>query len=1091
MKRILLPLACLLLGASAAQAEKGISLTTSASVGTEIKFLVNAKSATQPVVVDFGDGEATNFTISPTQWASNRWITGTVKGENIRVSGNVTEFMCEGMDLTKVSIEGMTDLTKLELGNNKIVDFEFVDESPVEYLDLSNNKLENYVSYNNDLTLEKVGKTLTNLNVSNNSDLRCLYMANLEVIEYLSAHDCPELNTIYICAPEEEQSTLLSIDLSNCDIAHFYPVSLPALRTLKLANNSLSSSIYDTDPFELGNYPALTLLDVSGNFGVMDLDVTGCSKLEELNTANCLIGTIDLSQNAELLSINVANNLLSSIDLGANNALTSINVSGNENLAAIDLAGKNKLMTLDISGTAISRVDLYDCYFLKSFVGSKSALEFVDFNSQQPDQMILIDLRDCPNFTPMSMAYTIQTLPVARNNNSTGINLYLAGSHPEISNIAYVTGQDMHWRCDSEGDASATFPEMEVTVANATLTDDRVKGTLDRLYPYGGIGLTYDLGVYEAAEGKFLLAQWQPEYFQTIKSVEGEIRQGVPTYVYTYPAEGKKFRSVTVNGKEIFSPWFIVNSDKNTIEVNFQDAESSVVLGTENGRALSFCVSTNEGGLIEIDWGTGSRTPYSDIAVYQSGNYDFVGTRVDGTAAGDYVTIYGDIAGVDVSCFGEVGEEMFGLPDNHITTIDVTGCSALKMLNLYWNPIKELDLSRNRELERLDFSYTAIESIDLSHNPALISLTGYANSDELGANFTQISSINLAGLEALEDVDLHNQNLTTIDLSGAPSLMSLNLNNNALTSLDLSANTELSVLRISGNKLTAIDLSKNPELVELLIDGNNLESIDFSGNLYLEEVSVANNLLKTLDTGMLENLGKLSINGNGLSAEQLNTIYYLLPLRKARPADDDQMSVKYNLIVNQGGDRAANDGEGADGSLAVARAWNPTPLGTNSGSPTAYIDIEAAQNGTFVVKDAEGTVLKSGDTVKKYVTLSVEATPAEGYKFDGFRLNGEDLSTENTFTMPGIYTVVEPVFSPLSGIADVAGQNGFDAYVDAAGLIIVEGPDAAVTVYGVDGRVVAEGTIAGGSVAIACPANGTFIVKVAGEGQTFVKKLAK
>lgn len=1090
MKKLALLFTGLLTAASAVYAEDGITLTTGAAVGSEIKFLVNVKSATQPVVVDFGDGESQYFTINPTQIASSRWINGTVKGSTIRVNGDVTEFACENQALTAVSIEGMKSLQMLELKDNKIVDFEFVDEAPVTHLDLSNNKLENYVSYNANLSLDKVGTTLTTLDLSGNNDLRAFNMVDLTALEYLTAHDCEQLSSLFICAPEDSQNSLRSIDLSNCDLAHFYPVSLPELRTLNLANNSLSAGEYDSDPFVMGDYPNLTTLNVSGNFGITTLDVTSCTKLTSIKLSDCLLSALDLSQNKELLTLDIANNFLTSLDLGANKSLQYIYVANNP-IKELDLKGMDKLRGLDISGTEISRIDLFDSYFLNSFVGSKSALEFVDFNSIQPDQMTLVDLRDCANFTPMSMAYTVKTLPVARDNQSSGTNLYLKGSHPEIADIAYATSTDMHWRCDSEGDGSATFPKVSATVENATLTTDRVKGTLERLYPYGGISLDYDLGVYEGEDGKFLLAQWQPDFFQTIASVDGEIRQGVPAYVYTYPAEGKKFRSVTVNGKEIFSPWFMVSGDKATISVNFEDEESSVVLTTQSGRALSFCVSTGNGGTIEIDWGTGTRTAYKDVARYQSGNFDFTGTRIDGTASADVITIYGDIAGVDVSCFGEVGEEMFGLPDNHFTSVDVSGCADLKMLNLYWNPVSELDLSKNTSLEFLDFSYTAVKNIDLSKNTALLYLAGYANSDELGANFAQISNIDLTGLTHLQQLDLHNQNLASVDLSVLPELTALNVANNHLSTLDVTSNPELLMLRAGSNALKTIDLSKNTKLLQLAVDDNDLTEIDLSENVALEEVTVANNLLKTLDTSMLPELGKLYINGNGMNAEQLNDVYYLLPERKAHLSDDDQMTVSFNLFVNQAGDRTANDGEGADGSLAIARLWNPTPDGNNSGSTTSYLTIEAPAHGSVVVKDAQGTIYESGMTVKKYTNLTIEATPAEGYRYEGFRLNGEDLTAGNTFMMPGIYTVLEPVFVSTSGIEGVSASDAVEIYVSAAGEIVVEGPDAAVAVYAVDGRIVAKAQVSNGMAVINTVGEGTYIVRVAGAEVSTAKTIVK
>lgn len=1079
--------------AAGLHAEQGITLSTGAEVGSEIRFLVNAKSATQPVIVDFGDGEPVYFTIDPNQLPSNRWITGEVKGPKLRVSGNVTEFDCQEQGLTAVSVEGMTSLDKLLLNKNEIEEFEFVDAAPVRILDLSSNKIENYPSWNANLTLDKVGETLYDLNLSDNPNLRCIHMGALKNLVYVSANDCPQLGSVFICSLEDSHTALRSIKMNNCDLAHFYPVSMPELRTLELAGNSLVSAEYNTDPFVLGDYPKLSVLNVSDNWGISMLDVTACPLLEQLHVGGCRLTSLDLSQCPALITLSAADNQITSLDLGNNKELNNLYVANNP-ISSLDFTNLKKISVADISGTDIWRVDLYYSYYLKTFKAKGSKLEFVDFNAQQPERMELIDLRDCPGFTPLSMAYTVKTLPVARTTQSSNTSLLLSGSHPEIADIEYATSSDMHWICDSEGDGSADYPWVPVSVADAELSVDRKTGHLERLYPYGGMGLDYDLEVHSTAGGRFILAQWEPEFFQSVTSVATSLRRGVPVCVYPYPEDGKQFRSVTVNGREIFSNWFMADTENVTVKVNFEEKEGHVSLGSENGRTLSFCIATTgANGTVEIDWGSGVRTPYTGIAAYRTGDIDVVGTRIEGKAAGSMVNVYGDIAAVDVSCYGDVGEEMFGLPNNRISSVDVTECPGLKLLNLYWNPVKELDLTKNPALEVLDFSYTAVSSIDITANPALLYLSGYANHDEIGANFAQIDAIDFSNNAALQVIDLHNQKLTSVDVTGMPALASLNLTNNRLSSLDLSRNGSLMYLRASRNSIGSLDLSGNPLLVEATVDGNELQALDLSANTRLEEVSVANNAIKTLDTHMLPELGKLYINGNGLTAEELNDIYYLLPERKHRAEDDDPMAVKFNIFINQAADRAANDGEGADGSIAVARKWNPNPNGTNAGASTSYFDILPATNGTAVVTDPDGNVIGSGSKVKKYTRLTVAATPAEGYKFDGFRLNGEDVMTDASFLMPGIYTMFEPVFSTIAGIeATDADSAATSIGTDAAGNIVVEAAAAAtVTVYATDGRAVASAITEGGRCEIGGLGSGSYIVRVAGSGISAVKTIVK
>lgn len=818
-----------------------------------------------------------------------------------------------------------------------------------------------------------------------------------------------------------------------------------------------------------------------------NIDVTSCHKLQRLHISDCSFSHIDISQCPELFTLSIANNKIHSLDLGNNKDLSYLYVYGNP-IEEIDFPKLLKIEVVDISDTQISRVDLYNCYYLKSFSARNTKLEFVDFNAQQPERMTMVDLRDCSGFTPLSMAYTVKTLPVARTTMSTATSLYLAGSHPEIADIEYVTSPDMHWVCDSQGDGSADYPEADVTFENSQLTGERIKGYLERLYPYGGLSLEYDLEVHSAEGGKFLAVQWEPEWFQTVASISSKMRRGVPVCIYSYPDEGMQFKSVTVNGKEIFSDWFIIDGPA-TISVNFDKKENCARFYTEAGRNISFIVGTKKpGSSISIDWGTGSRTTYADINAFSGSNYDVPGTRIEGTTAGTTVTVYGEIAALDLSCYGEVGEEMFGFPNNHINAIDVTECPDLQLLNFYWNPVTSIDLSKNPDLVYLDASYSAISSLDISANTALVHLDAYANKDDLGQDFAQINSIDLSKNTALTYVDVHNQNLSSLDVSKQPGLLMLNGSGNKLSSIDVSANADLKKIDISRNNISEINLSANTALVEFSASDNNLSTIDLSKNPLLENVYLSNNNITVLDTHNLPELGLLYINGNGITAEQLNDIYYLLPERKYRPSDDDSMGIKSNLIVSQGTDLISNDANGADGSIAVARKWTPNVIGTNAASKTSYLDIDSSDFGTVTVADAAGNVYASGSTVPKYTTLSISAIPAEGYIFDGFSLNGEDPIEGSTFLMPGIYTVLTPVFTANSGVDDIE-NNPSHIYADEAGNIIVEANASSAQVYNTEGQLICDAPVVSGRATIATPVSGTYIVRVSTPQSNLVKKV--
>ncbi len=1084
-KKLFLTAFACFMGATAFS-QGSIVLTTEAPIGTKIEILANASSATAPISIDYGNGIAINYTIDPSQPAYNRWIDATVEGTTITVTGAVTEFELQEAQLTSVQIEGMDKLKTLDLSKNNITDFQLLSATPLELLNLNSNNIINNTSENPTLTLEQAGSTLRNLSLSNNAGLICLDISSLTALEYITANNCPELASVFLCLPEESRPALRNIDFSNCALMHFYPVTLPALTSLNLANNNLISTDADTDPFVLGDYPELRNLDISGNAQIEYLDVTSLTKLETFTASDNKLESIDLSQATELISLYIANNNLTKLDLGNNTQIRNLNVAGN-NIGNIDFEQMLNLQEVNISNTRISRAVLMYAAYLTKFEAANTLLEFVDFNGQQPGRMSKIDLRNCPNFTAETMNYTLHTLPVAKTNNYGGNepNLLLTGSNAENADVAYATSPDLNWIADVTGDATAKNDLVAVTI-DATDTGENKSGSGYRLYPHFGMEISYDLDIYSTDGGKFLISQWLPEFFQEITTVTSEARIGVPIHIYPYPEEGKRFKSVTVNGKEIYSQWFVI-SEPSEISVNFVSEEPYIKITTTPGQNLSFLINTIENnGTVWVDWGTGTRTEYTGQSSYQFGATELGGYRIEGAAAASEVTIYGDISAIDLHGYGDTAD-FFGLWDNAITAIDLTNASDLQYLNLYWNPISSIDLSGLPNLAFLDLSYTNLQSIDLSKISNIMYLNVY--SDGFGEDgIAQLTELDVTNQPLLQYLDAKNNKLSSIDLSKNPYLYGVKLNNNLLTTLDISANPDLELLEVNDNRLSTIDLSNNTKLISLAVGGNNLTSLDLSGNEMLKNVNFANNDIHFIDLSKNVELTMIYLNGNGMTAGELNDIYYLLPQRPADADDDVDPSVgqlSYNIAVIQGGDKTENDGNRADSSIAVDRGWTPSHLGTNGGCDVVYLDILPSENGSIVVKDQAGNVYTHGAKVPKYEQLIIEATPAEGYIFKSFSLNGEAPIAEQTFQMPGIYTKLQAHFELNDGVENTLA-NAINI-TSANGEIIIKAQNTNVAIYNLAGILVAQLSVNGIETVALAP--GLYIVKATSAEGELVTKL--
>ena len=80
--------------------------------------------------------------------------------------------------------------------------------------------------------------------------------------------------------------------------------------------------------FVLGEYPQLANLDVSSNKGIKSLDISKCTKLEQLYIDSCSFSNIDVSQAKDLITLNCAANKIRSLDLGNNLDITTLPSTG-------------------------------------------------------------------------------------------------------------------------------------------------------------------------------------------------------------------------------------------------------------------------------------------------------------------------------------------------------------------------------------------------------------------------------------------------------------------------------------------------------------------------------------------------------------------------------------------------------------------------------------------------------------------------------------------------------------------------------------------------------------------------------------------
>lgn len=167
---------------------------------------------------------------------------------------------------------------------------------------------------------------------------------------------------------------------------------------------------------------------------------------------------------------------------------------------------------------------------------------------------------------------------------------------------------------------------------------------------------------------------------------------------------------------------------------------------------------------------------------------------------------------------------------NWLTSVDVSSCVALTKLDFFGNELESLNVSGCLALDTLDCSYNDhLTNLDVSNNSALKVL--YCNDNLL-------TSLNLGNKPALEVLDSGTNQLTALDVSQCPVLYSLSAINNNLTSLDLSLNPNLILLYVNNNDLTYLNVANgNNPMIDMFYaaDNPNLSCIQVDDVAFSEQ----------------------------------------------------------------------------------------------------------------------------------------------------------------------------------------------------------------------------------------------------------------
>ena len=494
----------------------------------------------------------------------------------------------------------------------------------------------------------------------------------------------------------------------------------------------------------------------------------------------------------------------------------------------------------------------------------------------------------------------------------------------------------------------------------------------------------------------------------------------VPTYITASPAEGYQLRYYEINGQRINGNIFAATENVTVSAVFIPIAANNyIAMEVENNVPFSFGISGIDPETeVEVDWGNG------EIETMTIDNESIV--RLEGNSKGTTIRINGLI-------------DYFDCSENDLISLDVTHNATLATLDCYWTGITALDLSKNPELGKLDCSYNEIGTLDLSKNTKLFSLTCYN---------CELTSIDLSNNTELEEAVIRNNSLSSVTLANNTKLMLLDVQNNSqLSSIDVSMLSNLQELQCSNMGLTSLDVTHNTQLVRLTCSNNRLTTLDLSKNTELERLFCDGNQLEPIDLSKNTKLNYIECSGNGMTACELNDLYYHLPVCATTPTN-------VNLFI--AGISNENEAETSETSIATKKGWKVSIDGDGSGCDEAYITIEPSENGSLELRNENNEVVNSGDKVAKNSTVTITALPDEGYLLRNVKVNGVSVSGSFVVKMASVVT------------AEFADESAIDETETAGvkiwslpGILRIAADDAAVQVYSTSGSLVWEGRVIG------------------------------
>ena len=274
----------------------------------------------------------------------------------------------------------------------------------------------------------------------------------------------------------------------------------------------------------------------------------------------------------------------------------------------------------------------------------------------------------------------------------------------------------------------------------------------------------------------------------------------------------------------------------------------------------------------------------------------------------------------------------------------------------------------------------------------------------------------------------------------------LNCYRNQLTSLDLSGCTALTSLNCSYNQLTSLDVSGCTALTSLECWENQLTSLDVSNHNHLIVLDCSKNLLRKIDLSGCTSIISLTCHVNQIKAPEMTSLVKSLPDLQGKGAGT--FDVFYDGIAEGNVCLATH--------VATAKAKNWKTRFTRDWRGYTWYDYTGADNSVFAVtaySTSGGSISFIGadnlNAVPYGTTLTVIATPTEGYELTGLTANDTDILATKKVVVEGNLTVKATFEKKTFAVTLTSNEHGE--------ITIVEPVDLKAVPYGTTLTVKATG----------------------------------